>query len=368
MRSATARPVRRVAATLVLVALVAAALVGGVAGGLWRAGAVGGATGALFVHAGLAHAALMLGGFFGTVIGIERAVALHRPLAFAAPVASGIGGLLLLAGAFPAGAVALLLASAIFVGVNVLVVRRQPAAHTFLLLAGALAWVAGNALFVAGGSGTPVHAWWFVFVVLTIAAERLEMARLLRQRRGAHALLFSVLALLTAGAVLASIGARAGDVLYGAALAALGLWFGAFDIARRTVHTHGLSRYMAVCLLAGYAWLVVAGVAWIATALGWPARDIALHALGLGFIFSMVLGHAPVILPAITRVKLEFSRALYLPLALLHGSLALRLADPGWQSAGAQLNALALVAFALTVAVAALTWRARHPRIVQAKS
>jgi hypothetical protein len=367
MRAATGWPLRRVAVTAVLVALVVAALAGGVAGGLLRAGAVG-ASGVVLAHAGLAHAALMLGGFFGTVIGIERAVALHRPLAFAAPVASGIGGLLQLAGANAAGVAALLLASAIFVGVNALVVRRQPAAHTWLLLAGALGWLAGNALFVAGGSGAPVHAWWFGFVVLTIAAERLEMTRLLRQRRGARVLLFSVLAALTAGAALASVGARAGDVLYGAALVALGLWFGAFDIARRTVHTHGLSRYMAVCLLAGFVWLVVAGVAWIATALGWPARDIALHALGLGFIFSMVLGHAPVVLPAITRVKLEFSRALYVPLALLHGSLALRLVDPGWQSAGARLNTLAIVAFALTVAVAALIWRARHPRAVQAKA
>jgi hypothetical protein len=28
-------------------------------------------------------------------------------------------------------------------------------------------------------------------------------------------------------------------------------------------------------------------------------RDAALHGLGLGFLFSMMLGHAPVILPAV---------------------------------------------------------------------
>jgi hypothetical protein len=40
---------------------------------------------------------------------------------------------------------------------------------------------------------------------------------------------------------------------------------------------------MAVCLLLGYAWLFVAGIAWTATSLGLPLRDAALHGLGLGF-------------------------------------------------------------------------------------
>ena len=82
---------------------------------------------------------------------------------------------------------------------------------------------------------------------------------------------------------------------------------------------------MAVCLLSGYVWLAVAGIAWAATALGWPARDAALHALGLGFLVSMMLGHAPVILPAVAGIKLQFGRFFYVPLALLQISLLLRL-------------------------------------------
>ena len=116
-----------------------------------------------------------------------------------------------------------------------------------------------------------------------------------------------------------------GGWLYGLSLAGLAAWLVCFDIARRTVATHGLSRYMAVCLLLGYAWLAVSGLAWIATSLGYAVRDVALHALGLGFIFSMMLGHAPVILPALARVKLLFGWFFYLPLAVLHISLAVRL-------------------------------------------
>jgi hypothetical protein len=345
-------------------ALVATSLAAGIAGGLLRAGVAGEAPGALLAQAGLAHAALMIGGFLGTVIGIERAVALKRPIAFGAPIASGLGALLLLAGQFGAGATAFVMAGLMFVCVNVLIVHRQPAAHTALLLVGAAAWLAGNVWFAFQRESAPVFAWWFVFLVTTIAAERLEMTRLLRRRPGAQTLLFALLGLLMAGAALATTSVLTGGVLFGAALTALGLWLAAFDVARRTVLTRGLSRYMAVCLLGGYAWLVLAGIAWIATTLGLPARDAALHALGLGFVLSMVMGHAPVILPAITGLKLKFSAAFYLPLVLLHGSLLLRLwaglADDSLRSTGAALNAAAIGLFVVTVVVAAIGSRAQR--------
>src|SRR5512139_3208911 len=48
------------------------------------------------------HGALMISAFFGTVISLERAVALGRGWAYLAPAAAGLGGLALLLGApFP---------------------------------------------------------------------------------------------------------------------------------------------------------------------------------------------------------------------------------------------------------------------------
>jgi hypothetical protein len=53
-----------------------------------------------------------------------------------------------------------------------------------------------------------------------------------------------------------------------------------------------------------------------------------LHAIFIGFVISMIFGHAPIILPAILGVPISFKAAWYLPLLLLHVSLALRvLAD-----------------------------------------
>ncbi len=346
--------------------LVAVSLLAAVAGGLLRAGVEwsGLPDSIVFGQAAVAHAALMLSGFLGTLIAIERALAIKRRWAFIAPFASGIASLFMLAGYTGVATGLGVLAALVFVGVNVVVVMRQPAAHTTLLLVGAAAWLVGNLMFATGQSGAATLPWWFAFLVLTIAAERLEMTRLMRRHPAARPSLHAILFALLVGAALSAPAPRLGGVIYGVALGALAAWLGVFDIARRTALAHGLSRYMAVCLLGGYAWLGVAGVAWLCMAIGLPARDLALHALGLGFIVSMMMGHAPVILPAVARIKLHFTAWFYAPLVLLHASLLVRLgagfASPELRSTGAVLNAVALALFAVTVVASAFLWRVRQ--------
>jgi hypothetical protein len=177
-------------------------------------------------------------------------------------------------------------------------------------------------------------------------------------------LLVAVLGVMVLGAAASAVSAQLGGVLYGLSLISLALWLVTFDIARRTVFAEGLSRYMALCLLTGYVWLAIAGAAWAATALGLPQRDVALHALGLGFIFSMIMGHGPVILPAIARVKLRFGVFFYVPLLALHLSLALRLGwgafEPQQRIVGAISNGLAIALFAATIVGAAIAWQIRY--------
>lgn len=368
MARAGARGHRTTAPAVALVriafaALVALTLIAAVLGGLLRVGLVvpATATAAWLPRAGLWHAALMIGAFFGTVIAIERAVAVKLPAAFAAPLASSLAGLGVLLDRERPASWLLVFAGLVFTWVNIVVVRRQPAPHTRLLLAAAVTWLVGNVLFAAEQGGAAVLPCWFAFLVMTIAAERLEMTRLMRRRPAAPWLLLGILAAMLAGAIGSWASARAGGVLFGASLVLLAWWLVTYDIARRTVAAAGLSRYMALCLLTGYVWLAIGGGAWMATALGFPARDAALHAIGLGFVFSMIMGHAPVILPAIAGVKLRFGWPFYVPLAALHLSLLLRLSwgafDPALRAAGAALNAASIVAFAATMAGAAIAWR-----------
>lgn len=341
-------------ARLGLLAFAGAALVLGVLGGLARLG-FGMPPGAASAT-GL-HGMLMIGGFLGTVIGIERAVALGGRAGFLAPAASGLAALALIGGYVAPGAWLLVLASAALVAVGGALARRQPAAHTVLLLVASGAWLGANALFAFGAGGDASVLWGFAFLVLTIAAERLELTRLAPRRPLAQPLLMAIVAAVLAGCALAIWLPTAGAALYGLALFALAAWLLAFDVARRTLRAHGLARYAAACLLGGYAWLAVAGLAWAGAALlGWPVRDLALHALALGFVLSMIFAHAPIIAPAIMRVKIAFVPFFYVAPAALHLSLIVRfgpgLFDPGARAIGGALNAATLVAFALAMAYA----------------
>ena len=352
----------RLAFALLLVASLAA----GIAGGLARAGvdvSVGAAS--VLGPAVTGHAFLMICVFLGSVIGIERAVAVRHPLAFCGPLASALAGVAWLAGAPRAAAGLVVAASLAFVAVNVVIVRRQRGAHVVLLLIAAVAWAAGSVLHAVDAPSGAAIPCWFAFLVLTVAAERLEMTRLMRRRAGATESLFAIVGATLLGTAASALSSPWGGPLYGAALAALGAWLATFDVARRTVHADGLGRYMAVCLLLGYAWLVVAGLAWLATSFGVPLRDAALHGLALGFVLSMMFAHAPVILPAVAGVKLRFGPVFYGPLLLLHASLLVRVLgapfEPRLLAVGAAGNALAVVAFAVVVAGAAIAWQLRRP-------
>ncbi|MGQ0547119.1 MAG: hypothetical protein ACT4P3_17605 [Betaproteobacteria bacterium] len=280
------------------------------------------------------HGPLMVSAFFGTVISLERAAALDRPWAYAAPLAAGAGGVLLLSGFVMAGFVALAIAALVLLAASAAVMRRQPSLETATLLAGAGAWLAGNLMLFEGLAALP---WWIAFFALTIGGERLELSRYLKRdpwTRRAFGLLAGVLLL-----------SPVVPWLLGVALVLLAAWLFAFDLARVTVRQSGLPRYVAVCLLAGYFWLAVGGVLIAAS----YAYDAAMHAIFVGFVFSMVFGHAPVILPAVLRVRLPYSSFFYVPLFLLHASLAVRATLS--TALGAWGNAAAIALFIATAAL-----------------
>jgi hypothetical protein len=310
------------------------------------------------------HGPLMICAFFGVVISLERAVAIGRLWAYAGSLFAGLGGIATVAGALTVAPWLFLLGSLVLLAATVDVLRRQTAMFTFTLTLGALCWSTGNALWAQGATIHAVGPWWLAFLILTIAGERLELSRFLPPSPNARRAFALILAAIVAGLL---GGATAwGPPVFGASLFALSLWLGRQDIARRTVRGKGLTRFIAVCLLSGYAWLAVGGAIIVAAgglAPGAPAYDAALHALALGFVFAMVFGHAPIIFPAVLRVAVPYHPTFYLPLAVLHLSLVVRLAGDAaaqfdWIRIGGALNALALAAFiASTASAVARGWR-----------
>jgi hypothetical protein len=311
------------------------------------------------------HGALMASAFFGTLISLERAVALGRLWAYLAPLACGTGGVLLLLGQ-GAAAFALFVAGAALLGVvSFLIYLKQRALHTAVLALGALALLAANVVLAAGAALGAAALGWVAFFVLTIGGERLELSRIARPPAAARRAFAVICALLLAASLAAPWATEGALRATGVLLVAAAAWLWRYDIATRTVRASGLTRYIALCLLSGYAWLALGGAILVFT--GPQARalwDAALHAVMLGFVFSMVFGHAPVILPAVLRIALPYRPLLYAPLILLHATLALRVAGDlaasaalrSWGGAG---NVAAIALFILSAAGLALSSRTR---------
>ena len=320
-------------------------LVAGVTGGLARVGF--GALAVIEPSAGL-HGVLMVCGFFGTVISLERAVALERAWGYAAPLACGAGGIALLSGATAPGLWLLAAAAGILVAASLVFVWRHASLEGGALATAAGCWLVGNVLLALGVPPAGILGWWLAFFALTIGAERLELSRYLPRPRSAI-WLFAVIAL-------ALVAAAMGPLRFtGIALVALAWWLLAYDLAWRTVRGSGLARYIAICLLAGYAWLALGGALFAIDG----GYDTAVHAVLVGFVFSMVFGHAPVIVPAVLRRALPYTPWFYAPLALLHVSLALRVAgglagEQAIRGAGSIGNALAIALFIAAAAAQAL--------------
>ncbi len=133
---------------------------------------------------------------------------------------------------------------------------------------------------------------------------------------------------------------------------AMALWLLRYDIARYTIRKSGLTRFIAACLLTGYGWLAIGGM--LAVRFGGVTAglqyDAIQHAVLVGFVISMIFGHAPIIFPAVTGKAVPFQPFFYSHLVVLHLSLFLRVGSdlmiwlPGRQWGG-MLNAIALLLF-----------------------
>lgn len=309
------------------------------------------------------HGIVLVLGFLGTLVALERAVALRHPAGFAAPALLGASGI----ASFLSGIdlqlakIGFVLGTLALTGVLVALWRRRydTAVLIEVLAAGlgvgaALLWLTID---IAG-----FIPWLAGFIVLTIAAERVELARVAMSEAVARLIL--VVAMGIALTLVASLawpdhGTRA----FGIGLLLLVAVLVRHDVARRTVRSSGLPRFSAVAILTGYVWLAVAASVW---AIGGVATtsapyDVTIHAVFLGFAISMVMAHAPIILPAVLRRPLPYGRASWIPFVTLQLGLVVRLAvgdvlaveGLAWKI-GAALTIAALVLFVVVSATMSL--------------
>lgn len=350
---------------------VAIALLGGLGSGLARLGWQMDAASNYWL---LAHGPLMISGFLGTLICMERAVALSTRYqgVMLVPVTSALGAITLLL--FPQAPLAKGLISFGSVGLLLLfglMLRLHPSRDIWIMALGALCWVLGNGLWFADYSVYQVVHLWVAFLILTIVGERLELSRVRRLTQRSELLLVVAVGVYLIGTLLTVFYLDFGIRVAGLGAILMAAWLLHYDIARRTICSKALPRYIAACLLIGYVWLAFGGAIALWKGAVYAGYDYALilHAYLLGFVFSMIFGHAPIILPALTGLKLTFTPLFYGHLILLHTTLAYRMLGNLLQQMplrqwGAMLNVFAILLFIVVTILTVIqsNWRNHVPQ------
>lgn len=327
--------------------------------GLWAGMARMGIAGVRSSHV-MMHGSLMVSGVLGTLICLERAVALTGVLrsrwawlAFLAPFFNATGGILLVTGWHDTLAQMLIFfASGGLITIFIVIMKHHASTDTGLMMLGAVALLAGNGLWFMGRPLFEVVHWWIAFLILTIIGERLELTRIRQITQAQRQYLLAIIMLYFGSVLLTSVNLGLGTRLEGIGFVLMAWWLFRYDIARVTIRRGGLPQFAATCLLSGYVWLGISGIIalWQGALYIGLLYGAFLHAVLIGFVFSMIFGHAPIIIPALTGRSVHFNRILYLPLLLLHASLILRIVSnifmwiPGRQSGGT-FNVVSILLF-----------------------
>ena len=239
----------------------------------------------------------------------------------------------------------------------VLLWRRTPASAVVIQGVGALAGLVGIALWGFGLADWIVVPWWLLFLVLSIVGERVQLTRSAFGDASAHRVVVeSILIFVTLAVTFIQP-----DLIYpffGMGLVVLVIDVALHDASLKTADAEGETKFMAAAVLTGYAWAILAGILWVLYGpleVGFP-YDAVIHALTIGFALSMVMAHAPIIVPTITGRTLPYSPAVWVVWGLLQAGLVLRIVasthalDWLWQ-AGGIMDITAILAFVVMVAV-----------------
>jgi len=143
-----------------------------------------------------------------------------------------------------------------------------------------------------------------------------------------------------------------GAKFFGLVIVALSIWFLFNDIARRTIRNEGQTKFTAIGLILGYFWLIISGIFLMVNGNPYAGLiyDAYTHTIFLGFVFSMIFVHAPIIFPAVFGQPFSFSKRFYIHLFLLQITLVGRIAadfmgSTEWRLWFGLLNVLTILLF-----------------------
>ncbi len=299
------------------------------------------------------HGEIMAFGFLAILLTTERylgaaAFKLH-PVIHLMPFLVTLGAVLKVVGSLTSvgtvdtvGSIAVAVGAALYIYLLLEVSRQsaQPLPFRYMALGGVLLMGAA----VISLRESPVQNMGFTllllgFPILTIIGERVELSRFLSPtayRRAAFGLW-------AAAAAYALLLIEGGDYLVAAwavlmALVALHLVRSELALVKAgEASSQRLHRYLGRHLVVAYLWFFVGlglTIAWSGSERSVALYDAATHSLAVGFIGTMILAHAPVIVPALLPLRVDQQKISFLPLVLLTAANLMRVGGHALKGAG----------------------------------
>ncbi|WP_377938847.1 multicopper oxidase domain-containing protein [Alloscardovia venturai] len=293
------------------------------------------------------HGPLMIFGFLGTAISLERAVAFQTGGAtkprwgFVAPALGVLGSICILTelvfgvSTLPGTALGwwvipgvvwtthMIALSCVYVAIW----KRQHSISVLIQLLAAIAGVLGAFIWAYGVSAARATPWWLIFLVLSIIGERLELSHVAFVAPWVEPALIGLSITNLVSLCVLYFDTTIGYVALGVNMGFLLCIMLYNDTAIRTFKLPRFTGFMGRSMLLAYFWGLTAALIWIFVPVGSGSlfADVAIHAIALGFTVSMVIAHVSIIVPAITRRGLPYSPVFFLPLLLLNAGVLLRL-------------------------------------------
>lgn len=248
------------------------------------------------------HGLLMVGGFLGTLISLERAMVMKHRLWLAVPSMSGLSMLVILFLEWSTFGKSMLLASSIgLIVIMYLQSVRHPEIYQYVMSVGAVSWMLGNFMLLYTDLLPSAVPWWIGFILFTIVGERLELSKFLPTPKMAKNALVWLLAFFFVGMWLPFHGL--GNWLMGASVIFISFWLLHYDMAKIASKKENQFKYIGVGLRIGYIWLTLHGIILCFMESHAMHYDLYLHTFFLGFTFSMIWTHAPIILPMVLNIR-----------------------------------------------------------------
>lgn len=271
------------------------------------------------------HGALMVGGFLGTLILLEKVIPLKKRMLFIFPAINAGSVIMVVPGFYDLGQSCLAIGAVAMVAVFVLHLLKQPYNLALLLmLVGACCLLTGHVMLIQKQLYPLAFPWWMGCIFFVIVGERVELSKFLPvTKQDKHWLIFFMILYLV-GLFLPFHGI--GKYVSGVSLCTTGIWLLRHDVIYVALKKEGITRFSAYALLAGCLSLMLTGVLLLSLPDLPYAYDAVVHTFFLGFAFSMIFAHGPIILPGVLGLTIKpYHPILFVPFIGLELSLLIRI-------------------------------------------